>query len=132
MSGTPPNLDDLSKRLAAARAASEKKEGRSNTSRSELPSSMFGMAMRIGLELVVGVAVGAGIGYGLDHLLGTKPWMMILFFFIGAAAGMLNVWRAATGQGMAVGYARQSPPETDDSAGAGQMDGEPGERERKR
>jgi ATP synthase protein I len=43
----------------------------------------------------------------LDHWLGTKPWGMIGLFFLGVAAGMVNVWRAVTGQGMAVGYRRQ-------------------------
>lgn len=66
------------------------------------------MAMRIGVELVAGVAVGAGIGYFLDRWLGTGPWLLILFFFLGAAGGMMNVYRAATGEGLRMGY-RRSP-----------------------
>lgn len=76
----------------------------------------MGVAFRVGVELVAGVIVGAAIGYGLDQWLGTKPWMLIVFFFLGAAGGMMNVYRAATGQGLAVGY--EKPP-TDDGPDAG-------------
>jgi len=69
-----------------------------------LPGSAMGLAFRVGVELVAGVAVGVGIGYALDRWLGTGPWLMIVFFFLGAAGGMMNVFRAATGQGLAVGY----------------------------
>lgn len=55
-----------------------------------------GMAygMRMSAELVGAVIVGAGIGIGLDWLLGTKPWLFLLFFVLGFAAGVLNVVRA--------------------------------------
>ena len=42
----------------------------------------------------------------LDRWLGTTPFLLIVFFFLGAAAGMLNVYRTATRQGMAVGYSK--------------------------
>lgn len=53
------------------------------------------MAMRISVELAAGLVVGGGIGYVLDRWLETGPWLMIVFFFIGAAAGIRNVMRAA-------------------------------------
>jgi ATP synthase protein I len=67
------------------------------------------LAWRIGVELVVAIVVGTGLGWAFDRWLGTAPWGMIVMFFLGTAAGMLNVWRAVTGQGMAVGY--HHPPE---------------------
>ena len=75
--------------------------------------SGFGQAFRIAAELVSGLLVGLGIGWGLDEWLGTKPWLLILFFFLGAAAGMLNVYRATKGYGLAVGYRKHG---TDDDA----------------
>lgn len=72
--------------------------------------SALGLAFRISLELVVAVVVGAGIGWALDRWLGTAPWGMIILFFLGVAAGMLNVYRAITGMGMAVGYRRGDTP----------------------
>lgn len=55
--------------------------------------SALAVGLRVGLELVVALVLACAIGYGLDHLLGTKPVFMILFVPLGAAAGILNVWR---------------------------------------
>jgi len=44
---------------------------------------------------VSAVAVGTIIGFILDSWFDTKPWLIIIFFFLGAAAGILNVIRAA-------------------------------------
>jgi ATP synthase protein I len=56
-----------------------------------------GMArgIRLSTELVAGVLVGAGIGWGLDRWLGISPWGLIVFLLLGFAAGVLNVVRAA-------------------------------------
>ena len=61
----------------------------------EKRGSFMGSAFKLGAELVAAVAVGTIIGFILDTLFGTKPWLIIIFFFLGAAAGMLNVIRAA-------------------------------------
>ncbi|MCK5425306.1 MAG: AtpZ/AtpI family protein [Emcibacter sp.] len=55
----------------------------------------YGMAMRLVAELVSGLIVGLIIGYFLDKVLGTKPWLMIVFIFLGLGAGIFNVMRAA-------------------------------------
>ena len=55
----------------------------------------MGQAFRIVSELVVGVAVGAGVGWLLDGWLKTSPWLMVLFLILGFAAGLLNVIRTA-------------------------------------
>ena len=55
----------------------------------------MGSAFRLGTELVAAVVVGTIIGFILDNWFGTKPWLLIIFFFLGAAAGMLNVIKAA-------------------------------------
>jgi ATP synthase protein I len=66
--------------------------------------------MRFGIEMVVALGVGFGIGWTIDRFLGTRPWGMVVFLVLGAAAGIINVWRALTGKGQAVGY---RPPERD-------------------
>ena len=55
-----------------------------------------GMAygMRMATELVAAVIVGGLIGWGLDRFLGTTPWLFLVFFILGFAAGVLNVLRA--------------------------------------
>ena len=62
---------------------------------SEKRGSFMGSAFKLGTELVAAVAVGTIIGFILDNWFDTKPWLIIIFFFLGAAAGMLNVIRAA-------------------------------------
>ena len=55
----------------------------------------MGYAFKLGTEFVAAVTVGTIIGFILDNWFGTKPWLIIVFFFIGSAAGMLNITRAA-------------------------------------
>ena len=50
------------------------------------------------------IAVAIGLGWAIDHWLGTRPWGMIVLFFLGIAAGMLNVYRAVNRIGGAAGY----------------------------
>jgi ATP synthase protein I len=52
-----------------------------------------GAGVQVGIELVAGVIGGALIGYGLDRWFETWPILFLVFFFLGAAAGMLNAYR---------------------------------------
>jgi ATP synthase protein I len=52
-----------------------------------------GTGVQAGVELVAGVIGGALLGYGLDSWFETWPLLFIVFFFLGAAAGMLNAYR---------------------------------------
>ena len=61
----------------------------------EKNGSFMGSAFKLGTELVAAVVVGTIIGFILDSWFDTKPWLIIIFFFLGAAAGMLNVIRTA-------------------------------------
>ena len=62
---------------------------------SEEKGSFMGSALKLGTELVASVAVGTIIGFILDTWFDTKPWLMLIFFFLGSAAGMLNIMKAA-------------------------------------
>src|SRR5271167_4669648 len=66
----------------------------------------LGLGLRIGIELVVAIGVATGLGWAIDRWLGTRPWAMIVLFFLGVAAGMLNVYRAVSGISAPVGYRR--------------------------
>ena len=61
------------------------------------PQGALGLGFRIAVELVASLCVGLALGWVFDRALGTRPWGLIVFFFLGAAAGMLNVFRAAKG-----------------------------------
>ena len=69
-----------------------------------LPAGMGAILGRVATEMVAGVLVGAFIGWVLDRWLETSPLFLVLMFFLGAIAGMLNVWRVITGRGLAAGY----------------------------
>ena len=58
-------------------------------------SSSIGAAFKLSTELVSAVVVGSIIGFILDKTFGTKPWLIIIFFFIGVIAGIMNVIRSA-------------------------------------
>jgi len=55
--------------------------------------SAWGLGARIGVELASALVVGVVIGLALDRWLHTTPIFLVIFFLVGAAAGMLNVWR---------------------------------------
>lgn len=63
-----------------------------------------GQALRAATDLVAAVAVGGTLGYFLDRWLGSKPWLMIVFLFLGFAAGFLNIYRAQMGQDYKIGF----------------------------
>ena len=55
----------------------------------------IGQAFKLSTELVAAVLVGTIIGFILDNWFDTKPWLIIIFFFVGVVAGILNVIRSA-------------------------------------
>ena len=83
--------EDFKTRLKIAKSKIKKQLDNDNEKR----GSFMGSAFKLGTELVAAVAVGTIIGFILYTLFDTKPWLIIIFFFLGAAAGMLNVIRAA-------------------------------------
>ena len=58
------------------------------------PSSI-GTAFKLSTELISAVAVGTIIGFILDKTFGTKPWLILIFFFVGVIAGITNVIKSA-------------------------------------
>ncbi len=83
-------------------------------------STAIGMAFRLSTEMVAGLVAGGVIGWIFDDLLGTKPWGLLTFFFLGMAAGILNVFRTA--QGLAADAAEQvgkSGPSSKEGQGSG-------------
>ena len=58
------------------------------------PSSI-GTAFKLSTELVSAVAVGTIIGFIFDKTFGTKPWFILIFFFVGVVAGISKVIKSA-------------------------------------
>jgi ATP synthase protein I len=57
--------------------------------------SSIGTAFKMSAELVSAVVVGTIIGFILDKTFDTKPWLILIFFFVGVIAGIINVFRSA-------------------------------------
>ena len=57
------------------------------------PQGSWGIGVRAGVEIVSALIAGAGLGWLLDRWLGTAPWLLIVFFLFGGAAGVLNLYR---------------------------------------
>ncbi len=110
----PPTLENIDARLKAARDAGA--ETQKAGFRERETSRGMGLGMRIGIELVVSVLAGAGIGLFIDSKLNTKPIFMLAFLALGFTAGVLNVLRLTKGLDQAVGLGRAMKEK--DEAGA--------------
>ncbi len=53
------------------------------------------LAWRMVIELVAGLLIGFGMGYGLDSLFGTLPVFLVTFTLLGLAAGIKTMMRSA-------------------------------------
>ncbi len=74
--------------------AKEKILKRSNST-NESSSSKLGIAFKMSTEMVPAVVVWTIIVFISDNWFGTKPWLILKFFFVRVIAGILNVIRSA-------------------------------------
>tara|TARA_E500000331_G_C17105525_1_gene647219 strand:+ start:592 stop:888 length:297 start_codon:yes stop_codon:yes gene_type:complete len=84
--------NDLKVRLKIAK---DKLQQKTLNNQGNTTSNSFGKALGISTELVAAVLVGTIMGFILDNWFDSKPWLTLLFFFIGVIAGILNVFRSA-------------------------------------
>ena len=73
----------------------KKKASKRNLNIKNQNQSPIGTAFKLSTELVSAVAVGTIIGVILDKTFGTKPWLILIFFFVGVVAGITNVIKSA-------------------------------------
>ena len=83
--------DQFKTRLEIAKKKVEKR----NSVNKKQNQSPIGTAFKLSTELVSAVAVGTIIGFILDKTFGTKPWLILIFFFVGVVAGITNVIKSA-------------------------------------
>ena len=84
-------FDVLSTRLKIAK----KKANKNSLNNDKKNTSSLGTALKLSTEMVAAVFVGSIIGFILDNWFDSKPWLTIIFFFAGSAAGILNVIKSA-------------------------------------
>ena len=85
------NIKEISTRLEIAKKKIKKKQIKNNGSN----VASLGKALKISTELVAAVVIGTTLGFILDNWFDTRPWLTISFFFMGVAAGILNVIKSA-------------------------------------
>ena len=73
----------------------KKKANKRNLDNRKHDPSPIGTAFKLSTELVSAVAVGTIIGFILDKTFGTKPWLILIFFFVGVITGITNVIKSA-------------------------------------
>ena len=83
--------DQFKTRLEIAK----KKALRRDVNNKKQTPSPIGSAFKLSTELVSAVAVGTIIGFILDKTFDTKPWLILIFFFVGVIAGITNVIKSA-------------------------------------
>ena len=92
--------DNLSKRIESA---IDKKDNKTKNYEN-LNVSLVNTFSRVATELLAGLLIGTSLGWLIDNWLNTSPLFLIIFFLLGGAAGILNLWRIITGKGLKIGY----------------------------
>ena len=85
------SLKEISARLEIAKRNFKKDQIENKSSN----AASLGKALKISTELVAAVVVGTALGFILDNWFDTRPLLTIIFFFMGVAAGILNVIKSA-------------------------------------
>jgi ATP synthase protein I len=90
--GDDPRLTSLEERLRVVQHEEDKR-----SSPVEVPNVFTGKGTSQGnrvLSAIVGAPLGGlFVGFALDQLLGTRPWVMLAMMFFGIVAGFVQVWR---------------------------------------
>ncbi len=87
-----PSKKEFDARLRTAQARRAEREGGTAPG---ARGSGLSAGFHVATELVVAMMVAVAIGWFLDEWLETRPLFLVIFFFLGAAAGALNVYRRA-------------------------------------
>ncbi len=82
-------VEELGEKLGKAKAAHSPKRSGGDA----LQGRGMAYGLRMASEFVAAIIVGGLIGFVLDRWLGTQPWLFLLFFMLGLAAGVLNITR---------------------------------------
>lgn len=103
-------LARLSERIAAVKTADAPRP------KVEEHHSQAQLVWRMVIELVAGICIGFGMGYGLDSLLGTMPIFLVVMTLLGFAAGVRTMLRSAE---ELQNQALEKAPQTEDDARGG-------------
>jgi ATP synthase protein I len=90
---TNPNRDvRLSELDARLKAAAEAEQARTGVAPRK-PEKGYSQGSRVLTELIAGPAGGALMGWFLDRLFGTSPWLLLVMLFLGIIVAFRNIYR---------------------------------------
>lgn len=92
--GEDARIASLQERLKRAEEAEAVRTGRAAADKSSDESYRLGN--RVLAELIGGMAGGALIGWVLDRLIGTSPWLLLALLFMGTIVAFRNIIRIST------------------------------------
>ena len=104
--------DDLASRIARAKAERPVIKPAAEAQGSGMQGA--NRAYRLASEFVAAIIVGAGLGYGIDLLFGTRPWATVILLLLGFCAGVLNIVRATAEMNVETAVAPGTPALQDD------------------
>lgn len=107
VSSGPDALNDLSQRIAQAKAGHEAQEV------VKAPQHGLAVGWNMASVFVASVVVGALFGFGADHLFGSQPWGLFVGLMFGFAAGVVSLLRTAKAMSAGVPLGNPLPPEAD-------------------
>lgn len=87
----PKDIKMIDERIEKFKKSEKKRIAKENSTDDVYARTATGW--QISIELLAAVLIGAGIGYFLDNLLKTRPWLLVVFTLLGGAAGFLNLYR---------------------------------------
>ena len=96
--------DDLNDRIAKAQA---ELDAQARPATKEPMGKGMGLGFRMAADFVAAVIVGAVLGVGIDALLHSSPWGLIVCLILGFITGVWNVVRVAQAANNAAG----NPPQ---------------------
>ncbi|MGD9809700.1 MAG: AtpZ/AtpI family protein [Sphingobium sp.] len=90
--GEDPRIASLEKRIEQAEHTERVRTGK----RDEKADENTRLGNRVLAELIGGLAGGALVGWVLDRFLGTQPWLLLVFLFLGIIVAFRNIIRLST------------------------------------
>jgi ATP synthase protein I len=84
--------DDLNERIAKAQAELKAQQ---RPPANSVTGPGMGLGFRMAADFVAAIIVGALLGYGIDALLHSSPWGLIVCLMLGFITGVWNVVRTA-------------------------------------
>jgi len=85
-------IRSLEERLKRTEAVEQARTGTTQTGTDD----NYRLGNRVLAELVGGLAGGALIGWVLDRFIGTSPWLLLAFLFMGIVVAFRNIIRIST------------------------------------